>query len=193
MRSKLIIALLLLCLGASAQKYPKTGSKEIKEVVICDTLILNILKNEIIPELISLDRNSSEYDIYLNVTETRIKNYYPSNYELSISAEETRNIPVCINDSDFCFTFTQINGYTIFIRQEFGIYYTKPKEPKSHRLFDFDNRRKRPSIGNNATWKYFIIGGLKNPNQLLFKSKIHYAISSEYKRYLINETSEFWN
>ena len=35
--------------------------------MICDTLILNLLKNEIIPELISLDRNSSEYDIYLQL------------------------------------------------------------------------------------------------------------------------------
>ena len=193
MRSKLIIALLLLCLGASAQKYPKTGSKEIKEVVICDTLILNLLKNEIIPELISLDRNSSEYDIYLNVRNWSHSKSFPSDYELVISARKTYGIPDCINNPNCRYRFTELNGYTIFIEFEFEYYYTKLKEPESHRLFNFDNQSNQQRMGHEAQWVYYLIGDVKNPDKVLFRYKDYYNESIVDLSDAIIDDSEFNN
>ena len=177
MRKLIIVGMLLFFQQIFAANLKEAGVETIEKVTITDSLISDLLKNTIIPELKSLNRNSSDYDIYIDLRSIR-DDVYPSKHSLNISAEKTNNIPYVINIPEFNFKYTELDGYTIFIRETFSSLYTKLTGEKKE--FNYNNKDKRKDSLYNVTWRYWIIGDVQKPQQLIFSYKNHYSKSDEY-------------
>lgn len=178
MRKLIIVGMLLFFQQIFAANLKEAGVETIEKVTITDSLILDLLKNTIVPELKSLNRNSSDYDIYVELHKSSVGGY-PSKYYLSIGADQTLNTPYAINIPQFNFKYIELDGYTIFIRETFSSLYTKLTGEKKE--FNYNHHKKRNSSIHNTTWQYWVIGNIRKPRQLIFKMKKHYGISQEYE------------
>lgn len=153
--------------------YPETGSSCIKHVEIIDSVMFNLLKNEVIPEAQMWGCDSSNYDIYVSILESPHKKDILDG--LIIHAERTQHKPYLLpRNAD---SFTILDNYFIFIDFEFRYYYAYPTGKSL--FFDFDNSDSRINleIKDSCSWFYWIIGDLTKPTDVKIRSKRKSVVS----------------
>lgn len=153
--------------------YPEIGSCNIRYVEIIDSVMLNLLRNEVIPEAQMWNCDNSNYDIYVYISESPNKKYIQDG--LIIYAERTQHKPYLLpRNAD---SFTILDDYFIFIDFDFRYYYALPTEESQ--IFDFDNSDSRINlrINDSCSWFYWIIGDLSKPTDVKIKSKWKSVVS----------------
>lgn len=157
------------------------GNIVLPRVEICNDSILSLLLDEVIPQAIKWERDSSEFDFYISISHYD-KNWAKSNIDardktfLTFDLEKTGHHPFILEDSD---SYMVVKGYLCFTTKAFSDLYTCPTGEL--RQFNYDNTDIRGEPEICSYWRFLVIGDLTNP-EFENDTRMRYMESSQYKK-----------
>lgn len=177
MKKRVIFYLISIVVHIAAQAYNDSafnGQIELHQVEICNDAIRKLIVDSIIPDSKKWDRSANENDFYIRIHHPHSDDDTYS-LRISLSLENTKHQPLYLNES---YRYAIVDGYILFLDQEFSELYTCLKQETQ--VFSFDGTNNREEPDKVCFWIFDMIGDIYNPC-FYNDTRMRYYDSPEYR------------